>query len=471
MISAEARQLQTYKEDPIRFVREQFGVEPDDWQKDVLGKFPHSKRQALLASKGVGKTAVLAWLCWNYLATRLDCKIAATSITSDNLRDGLWTEMAYWQNKSPFLKAAFDWNKERITSKESPSTHWMSARAWPKAADAGRQADTLAGLHADYLLFVLDEVGGIPDAVMAAAEAGLASGIESHIVMAGNPTMLEGPLYRAATRERALWDVTSINADPDNPKRSKRVSEVWAREQIDKYGRDNPWVLVNVFGQFPPSSLNALLGIGEVEEAMKRRHAAGAYEHAARIVGVDVARQGDDKTVIARRQGLITLPFVTLRNEDSHQVAGRVALEYDEWEADSIQIDATGGYGWGVIDALRSMNRKAVAVEFSGSPLNAGFLNKRAEIWWQMAQWVKEGGALPDDPELASELTTVTYSFKGDKIQIESKDQIKERLGRSPDLADALAITFAQPVAPRTVRDISQVSRYKRGRSTSGWAA
>jgi hypothetical protein len=204
---------------------------------------------------------------------------------------------------------------------------------------------------------------------------------------------------------------------------------------------------------------------------MRRKHAPGAYEHAARIVGVDVARQGDDKTVIARRQGLFTLPFITLRNEDSHQVAGRVALEYDEWEADSIQVDATGGYGWGVIDALKSMNRRAVAVEFSGSPLNAGFLNKRAEMWWQMAQWIKEGGALPDEPDLVSELTSVTYSFKGDKIQLESKDQIKERLGRSPDIADALAITFGQPVTPRSVRDTSNVSRYKRRSGASGWAA
>jgi hypothetical protein len=471
MSKAEAVKIKLWRERPDIMVRELFGVTPDPWQDQALRAFPTSPRMALQASKGPGKTATLAWLAWNFLLTRPRPKIAATSVTADNLSDGLWTEMAKWQAKSPLLQHLFQWTKTRIFAKEAPEEWWMSARSWAKGASAEQQANTLAGLHADYILFLLDESGSMPDAVMAAAEAALSSCVEGHLVQAGNPSHLEGPLYRAVTRERGLWTVIRITSDPDDPNRSPRVSTQWAREQIDKYGKDNPWVLVNVFGQFPPSSLNALLGIGEVEEAMKRRHAAGAYEHAARIVGVDVARQGDDKTVIARRQGLITLPFVTLRNEDSHQVAGRVALEYDEWEADSIQIDATGGYGWGVIDALRSMNRKAVAVEFSGSPLNAGFLNKRAEIWWQMAQWVKEGGALPDDPELASELTTVTYSFKGDKIQIESKDQIKERLGRSPDLADSLAITFAQPVAPRSVRDISQVSRYKRGRSTSGWAA
>lgn len=451
-------------------VRDLFGCEPDLWQLDVLEKFPHNQRQAMKACKGPGKTTVLSWLAWNFLLTRPHPKVAATSITEANLSDGLWTEMSKWQARSPLLKATFTWTKTRIFANDHPATWWMSARTWPKGGSADKQADTLAGLHADYLLFILDEAGGIPDAVMAAAEAGLASGIECHLVMAGNPTHLEGPLYRACTSERSLWDVTEITSDPDDPMRTPRVSIQWAKEQIAKYGRDNPWVLVNVFGKFPPSSLNSLIGPDEVRAAMTRKIGPASYEHAARILGVDVARFGDDATVIFPRQGLLASPAIMIRNQDAMQVAGRVSLEYDEWDADAIFVDETGGYGAGVVDALRSVGRRPIGVQFAGSPLNPGFVNKRAEILWETCEWVKSGGVLPDDPELLEEMTTTTYFFKGDKIQVEAKDQIKERLGRSPDKFDALGTTFAFPVTPRSIKRAEP--RYgKRRQMRGGWAA
>src|SRR5258707_14863759 len=126
----------------------------------------------------------------------------------------------------------------------------MPARSWSKPADRAQQGSTLAGLHADNVLFILDESGGIPDSVMASAEAALSSCKEGHIVQAGNPTHLSGPLYRASKDRRSeggRWLVIEITGDPDNPMRSPRVNADWAREQIKIYGRDNPWVAVNVF--------------------------------------------------------------------------------------------------------------------------------------------------------------------------------------------------------------------------------
>lgn len=446
--------VRRWRQNPVAFVREQFCVEPDAWQADVLDAFVKQQRIAMKACKGPGKTAVLAWLGWNFLATRRHPKVAATSITADNLADGLWTEMAKWQSRSPFLKQSFEWQKTRIVAKQHSETWWMSARTWPRSADANTQADTLAGLHADNLLFLVDEAGGIPDAVLAAAEAGLANagieGREAHLVIAGNPTHLEGPLYRACTIERHLWHVTEITSDPDDPKRSPRVSVEWARQQIQKYGRDNPWVLVNVFGRFPPSSLNSLLGPDEVREAMGRHLRPEQFEHAARILGVDVAREGDDCSVIFPRQGMASFDPIVMRNADSIQGAGAVARKIIDWNADACFVDNTGGFGAGWIDQLRTLRHSPIGIHFSSKPTDASYLNKRAEIWFAMAQWVKEGGALPPVPELVAELTVPTYSFHGDKFQIEDKDQIKERLGRSPDLADALALTFAAPVAPRS---------------------
>ena len=429
----------------MQFVRELFGVVPDPWQVEVLEAFPHRQRLAMKACKGPGKTAVEAWLAWNFLLTRVEPKVAAVSVTAENLADNLWSEMAKWQQRSPLLRERFEWTKTRIFSRESPETWWMSARSWSKTADRAQQGGTLAGLHADHVLFILDESGGIPDAVMASAEAALSSCKEGHIVQAGNPTHLAGPLWRACTTERALWHVTEITADPDDPKRSTRVKPEWAREQILKYGADNPWVLVNVFGKFPPGSLNTLIGPDECREATKRAYRVEDIGGFARVLGVDVARFGDDASVIFPRQGLVAHPPLKYRNIDGTQGAGIVARKWQEWGADAVFIDDTGGWGASWIDNLRRIGRHPVGVGFAGKPNDPRYENKRTEMYFEAIQWIKAGGALPDIPELIAALSQTTYGFRGDRLLLEPKDQIKARLGYSPDDADAFALTFAQP--------------------------
>lgn len=450
-MSAEVEAIRNWARDPVRFVREVFKVEPDKWQSRVLTAFPKHPRLAMQACKGPGKTTVLAWLVWNFLLTRPYPKVICTSITGDNLADGLWTELAKWQRHSSILTSAFTWTKTAITCNEAPAEWYAVARTWPRTGDANQQADTLAGKHADYMLFVLDEVGGIPDAVMAAAEAGLANsmgggGVEAHIVIAGNPTHNSGPLFRSCTSERSLWWHISITADPDDPERTPRVSAEWARQQIQKYGRDNPWVLVNVFGRFPPSSINTLLGPEEVREAMQRFYREHEFSAAPKILGVDVAREGDDASVIFSRQGQQAFKPIVLRNVTSIVGAGYVARKWQDWGADGCFVDNTGGFGGGWVDQLSVLGLKCSPIHFAGSASDGRYANKRAEMWFLMAEWVKAGGALPDLPELVEELTAPTYTFQGDRLLLEPKDDIKERIGRSPDHADALALTFAHPV-------------------------
>jgi len=452
MVPAEA--LRRWKADPDAMVRELFHVTPEPWQSAALKAFPTQQRICLKSSKGCGKTAFEAWLIWNFILTRPHPRIAACAISGANLSDNLWTELAYWRSKSPLLQGVFEWTKTRIFSKEHPETWWCSARAWSQSADRSQQANTLAGLHADYIMFVLDESGGMPEAIMASAEAALSTCKEGHIIQAGNPTHLDGPLYRACTSEARLWHVIEISGDPDDPQRSTRVSAQWAREQIEKYGRENPWVLVNVFGKFPPSSLNVLIGPDEVSEAMKRLYREHEIGQSARVLGVDVARFGDDESVICSRQGLQTFPFVSYRNLDSTQGAGHTARKWGEWAADACFLDATGGFGAGWLDQLRLLGRAPVGVQFAGEPYDkTKYANKRAEMYFDMVAWIKRGGALPQSKELLSELTTTTYSFHGDKFILEPKEQIKARLGRSPDYADALCLTFASPVYPMSAMD------------------
>lgn len=445
---------------PLDFALEVLCVTPDEWQAEVLQAAADGEdRIALKASKGPGKSTVLAWLIWWFLTTRSHPKVVCTSITEDNLKDGLWTELAKWQANSPLLKAMFTWRSERITCNDHPETWWASARTWPKGGSSNEQANTLAGVHADNVLFVLDEAGGIPDAVAAAAEGGLANanaeaGREAMLVIAGNPTHLEGPLFRAVTSERQLWWVKEISGDPDDPKRAPRVSIEWARAQIAKYGRENPFVLVNVFGKFPPASSNALFGPDAVAAAMKRGIALAEYTHEVKIMGVDVARHGDDRTVIALRQGRVVFAPKILRNLDTMQVAGQVAMAFDKHKPDGLFVDQAT-FGMGVLDRLVQLGYPAMGVDFGGKPVtHSKYANRRAEMWFLMSEWVTAGGALPDMPELVSELTTPTYKFDANNhLLLEKKAEIKKRTGVSPDIADAIGLTFAQPVMHRALRE------------------
>ena len=439
--------IKAWREDPVFFVRDQFSVEPDAWQLETLNAFKNNQRLAMKACKGPGKTALLAWISWLFLCTRPHPKIAATSISGDNLSDNLWPEMSKWQAKSPFLKEMFEWTKTRIYARQHPETWFMSARSWSKSADPSKQADALAGLHADYIMFVIDEAGGIPDSIVATAEAALATGKECKLVMAGNPTQTSGPLYRACTKEKHLWWTISITSDPDNPKRTPRVSIDWARQQIDKYGKDNPWVLVNVFGEFPPSCINQILSADEVEAAMNRQIRPEALSGMQKRLGIDVARFGDDSTVIFPRQGRMAFLPIQLRNASNDQIASRVMVAKNKWRPEYEFVDGTGGYGGGVCDFMRVGGASPIEVMASAKADSQKYRNRRAENWFRMAEWVKGGGCLPKETsELAGELTCATYSFDNQgRFLLMPKEQMKEELGRSPDFADALALTFTYP--------------------------
>lgn len=456
-MSGAAARIRAWREKPAQFVHEVFGVTPDAWQQEGLQALasndPRDQRIALQACAGPGKTAALAWAGWWFLSTQGEPgehpKGLATSVTSDNLKDNLWAELAKWRGRSEFLLSAFEWTHERIFAKDHPETWFISARTWPKTASAEEQGRTLSGLHSRYVLYLVDESGDIAPAVLRAAEQGLGNTAFGKIIQAGNPTSHDGMLYAASTTLAHQWRNIRITGDPDDPRRSPRIPIEWAREQIANYGRDNPWVMAYILGLFPPSSLNSLLGPDQVEAAQRKHYQEHAYSFAPRIIGVDVSRFGDDRTVIFPRQGLVAFRPVVMRNARTNEIAARVAMAWDTWDADAVFVDDTGGWGAGVIDCLLQANRTPIPVNFSGKATDPRYFNKRAEMHFRKAEWVKRGGALPPLPELKREMTAATYEFQGGKFRIEDKAQIKERLGFSPDYDDALGLTFAQEMPPR----------------------
>lgn len=459
MTPAQAR-IKAWREDPCRFVSDVFGVTPDAWQAKALRAFgsqdDRSRRISLQACAGPGKTAVLAWMGWNFLLCYGEKgdhpKGAAVSITATNLSDNLWPEFSKWQERSEILRRAFTWTKSRIQANDHPSTWFLAARSFSKTANAEEQGRTLSGLHGKYVLALIDESGDIPPAVLKAAEQALSTAPGfGKIVQAGNPTSHEGMLYAVATVLSHQWTIVRITGDPDDPYRSPRIGLDWAREQIATYGRENPWVMAFVLGKFPPTSVNSLLGPDDVATAMRRAPREESFSFSQKRLGVDVARFGPDRTVLFPRQGLIAFEPVVLRGLRTEAIVGRILKARVDWGQELELVDGSGGFGAGVIDGLLQAGGSPIEVQFSGVPNDPRYFNKRSEIHFLMSEWVKRGGALPNRPGLAKELTAPTYYFQGGKLRLEEKDQIKKRLGFSPDEADALALTFSLPDMPASL--------------------
>jgi hypothetical protein len=490
---AAAEKVASWREPPYgacRFVSEQFGATPDPWQERFLVAFcdPRQQRISLQACAGPGKTCVMAWAGLYFLATQVSVegsgfehpKGLATSITGDNLRDNLWAEFEKWRIRSEYLREAFVWTAGRVFQRENEATWFLAARSWPKTGSADEQGRTFSGLHGKNVLVLVDESGAIPATVLRAAEQALPNTHFGKVVQGGNPISLEGMLYEAATRLRHLWTIIRVTGNPDDPEawvHSPRVSQVgagqqspveWAREQIATYGLENPWVKAYVLGEFPPTSINTLLTIEQVELAMRRELAPDDYQWSQKRLGLDVARFGDDRTVLFARWGAnarIANSPVTMRGLPTTDIAARVYTAKARWRSEVEFIDDTGHWGHGVIDNLRATGvSSALPIIFHDRPINPRYKNRRAEMWIEMSEAVKREVALPFHiPELVAELTTPTYTFVNGVFMLEEKDQVKKRLGRSPDLADALALTWALPDLPGDV--LQKLARSSTGRA------
>ncbi len=445
--------LSRWRCNPAVMVWDLFGATPDTWQAEALRAYSSApiSRVSMRACAGPGKSTVLAWCIVNHMLTQAgvgDHPVgAAISITADNLRDNLWAELARWHGRSELLRAQFTHSAELYFQNENKKTWFISARSFARSANAEEQGRTLSGLHARRILYAIDEAGDISPSVLNAAEQGLSTCEVGKILVAGNPTSMSGLLYQTAVHLRDRWHVIRITADPADPNRSPRVSLEWAQQQIDTYGRDNAWVQAYVLGEFPPGGINSLLSVDQVEASMRSRPADEDYRHSQRRLGVDVARFGDDRTVIFPRQGLVAFEPVTMRDARGHDIAARIMLAKEKWQSEVEFVDGSG-VGASVLDSLLQSGNPGIAVAFAGRPDDPRYLNKRSEMWFRMKDWIERSGSLPRVDGLVRELTEPTYTFTHGKYHLEEKDQIKRRLGYSPDLADALACTFCWSERP-----------------------
>lgn len=452
--------MRRWQADPVAFVREHFNVDPDEWQADALRSVIENPRTGMSACKGPGKSAVLAWINWWFLGTRVDAQSMCVSITAKNLKDNLWKELAVWHAKSQYLTKLFDIAGERIVSRARSATWWSSARAFPAQADVAQQAYTLAGFHGRHVLIILDEMGDYPDGVVVAAEGIFANEDvdEAKIAAAWNPTRTDGPAYRVCTKDRRRWNIINITGDPDARKRSTRISVKWAREMIEDWGYDSDIVKVNVRGLFPSAGVNTLISADDVLGAQGRDAPATTFMHDSVVWGVDPARYGDDASALARRQGILCRKLIQWRDLNGPQLATKIAEAILESEQHGQRPDAifwdVGGIGSSGFDHIQLLGYGHLVrpVDFGGSPNEVKFADKRAEMWWLMAQWLKyKPSLLPTDPGIIGELTGPKMKFgirqRRTCLILESKEDMRKRGVPSPNKGDALCLTFAEPVA------------------------
>lgn len=302
-------------------------------------------------------------------------------------------------------------------------------------------ADAMRGLYFDGV--VMDEVADMKPEVWGEIVRPALADRKGWCLFIGTPkgANLFHDLYQQALGDPG-WFAGLYRADETNMIDEEELRLARAAMSENQYRQE-------FLCDFSAAADNVLISIDQASDAARRTVREDALAGLPKVMGVDVARFGDDRTVIMRRHGIAALDPIVFQGADNMQVVGHVTAQIAQWQPDAVFVD--GGRGEGVIDRLRQLGYNVIEVNFGSRPTNPRYANKRSEMWDLMAQWVRDGGAIPNDPALKTDLCVPTYSFDAaNRMVLEQKDKIKARGLRSPDLADALALTFAYPVAPRS---------------------
>jgi hypothetical protein len=422
---------------------------PDLWQTEVLraiADFPgEGVRIAVASGHGVGKSALVAWLILWAMSTRPHLAGVVTANTQAQLETKTWRELAIWHRRA-VNRDWFTWSSARFCQVDCPNTWFVAAVPWVK-----ERSEAFAGLHARHVLVLYDEASSIPDEIWDVSEGAMTTPGALWLAF-GNPTRTTGRFRECFGRLRHRWRTFQVDAQ-----RSRLASAEQIRRWIADYGEDSDFVRIRVKGEFPRTSSNQFID-GELVRLAQTRSPVG---YGALVMGVDVARFGNDQTVFLVRRGDAVEHVERHRGLDTMQIAARVAEVIASRRPAAVFIDGVG-VGGGVVDRLRQLG-------FVISDVNAGgraaddrlYANRRAEMWGRMRDWLQSGGCLPqDDTALADDLIGPEYGFDaGNRILLERKEDMRRRGLASPDAGDALALTFAEAVWP----DAPELDRVETG--------
>ena len=431
--------LARYRDNPVLFVQEVIGVEPDDWQAWMLTEIAAGSRQISIRSgHGVGKSSAASWAMAWFLLTRYPVKVVVTAPTSAQLFDALFAELkSNLRRLPPALQDLLDIKQERIELKADPTGAFISART-----ARAESPEALQGVHSENVLLVADEASGVAEQVFEAA-VGSMSGEHATTLLLGNPTRTSGFFFDTHNKNRDNWKTRRVSCVD-----SRLVSSQFVKQVADAYGEDSNAYRVRVLGEFPKADDDTVIPLVLVENAMTRD--VQTATDSAIVWGVDVARFGDDATTLAKRQAnRLIEPIREWRKLDIMQVVGVIKAEYDACDVgqrpQEILVDSIG-LGAGVVDRLRELKLPVRGINVAESPaLKGAYRNLRTELWFKAKAWFEQRDCfMPKDDKLCADLVSVKYlpPDSTGRLSIESKEQTKKRIRRSPDLADAFVLTF-----------------------------
>jgi phage terminase large subunit len=376
-----------------------------------------------------------------------------------------------WQLRSKFCCSQFEWTADAHLHRQNPETWFAaSARTWAKDADPEQQANTIAGLHEDYLLWLLDEASEMPTAWCSAAEAALTGGIVTKLCIMGNCTQTRARWYRAFRKRPALFHVTRITGDPTT-RSARRASTSRRRARRSPSTGGNSYIVkVNILAEFPDRQPNKLLDARDCEEAMERP-CPRARTRTRRRWPASTPRTSATTQHVRSATGPHVLPVKEYRTAStpSRWRTTSSASPRAKWKPERVLHRRQGGPGGAAtFDQCRAAGTGgwcAPSTSASKALDPKRFKNKRVEMYFTAAEWVKSGGCLPNDPMLAAELSAPRYfPDQQGRMCLEPKEDIKARLGRSPDRADGFVLTFASPVVAARTRELSDMHRRRKVR-------
>jgi len=438
---------------------------PEDWQKEILEEVGRKLRAgaisaedamawviqvALSSGHGAGKSAFSAMILHWGMSTMPDTRGVVTANTATQLKTKTWAELAKWH--SMCINA--HWFEISATSMYSTDpahkdTWRIDAIPWTE-----QKSEAFAGLHnkGRRIIVIFDEASAIPPIIWQVTEGALTDErTEILWFVFGNPTRSEGRFHDCFFRQRKYWITRKIDS-----RTVKITNKAFLQSLIDRYGEDSDIVKVRVKGEFPSTSVSQLIGADLIEAA--KDHSKGLIKSdlagVSLIFGLDVARFGDDNSVLWMRQGVYTKRIFSVNGYDTVRLTNLLIFHMKEMAPAAVFIDISGGLGAGVYDMTKTLGYKSVfPVNFGEKATKSNiYRNKRCEIYGECKEWLINGGCLPSEGEesenISEDLTAVDY-FIDDmgRIALEDKADIKEKLGRSPDDGDALCLTFAAPVA------------------------
>lgn len=452
-----------YADHPVEFVEDIIGATPDPEQAKILRSVAVNPMTSVRSGHGVGKSTVQAWVIIWFMTTRPFPKVPCTAPTQHQLFDILWAEVSKWLRNNPALQKELVWTKEKVYMRGYPEE-------WFAVARTASKPDALQGFHAEDLLFIIDEASGVSDPIFEPVLGALSTS-GARLLMCGNPTQLSGFFYDSHHKNRASYAIFHIDG-----RNSQRVPKEFVDRIIQMYGEDSDVFRVRVAGEFPLQEDDIFIPLSLVENSIMTEFSPRKKPDLIHIA-CDVARFGDDKTVVGykidekvefykKRQGQDTMKTADDIILLGEMLVHRYRLKPETDSPIPVKVD-DGGVGGGVTDRLRQVKRNdperfwwlEVYPVIFGQRIKHKYYHDSTtymmSVVKKLLQPFDEQGnrkpvelILPDDDDLAAQLSGRKYALtEASKIKVESKDAMKKRGLPSPDEADCVLL-LCLPVKP-----------------------